>query len=442
MERRVPFWQLCLVVQLVLLGTIAFGSVLVDTLRGSRRFGAIGEMATAIASIPQTLRQSTVKETRMNSPAPRPALPDGLWVNPSSNIKDDGFLLVSRYRSGSNRYVVELVDLFSGKILHSWMPNIPYIHDKSKIESSFNDLRRDQAKDMFILMNPILNNDGSIVTHNFSPLIKVSRCSRIEWMVDGIFHHSNEMDSSGNYWVPYTYSKADKQYVSSNYQDQALVRVSATGKVLSSIKIEDIFYKNGLSNLIQVYPYSDDPYHLNDIQPVSKSGPFWKVGDLLLSFRNLSTVMLYRPSNGAVLWWRQGATLKQHDIQILDDHRIAIFDNNARNGHLRDVVAGHNREAVYDFATDRFNHPFDRGFAVNDIRTETQGRGLILANGDVVVEETEYGRILRMAPDGTIRWRYISAKPDGTRTRLGWSRYLERAPWIGAVRNAMKRNCS
>lgn len=441
MERRVPLWQICLLVQLILLGTIAFGSILVDTLRGSRRFGAIGEMATAIASIPQTLKQSAVKETRMNSPSSKPTLPDGLWINPDSIVKDDGFLLVSRYRAEMNRYVVELLDISSGKVLHSWAPDISYIHQKSKVKSSFIDMKRDQGRGMFILFNPILTQDGAIISHNFSPLMKVDRCNRIEWLVDGIFHHSNEADEIGNYWVPYSYPRSDNKDVGPEYQDQALVKISPNGKVINVIKIEEILKKNGLTNLTQAYPYSDDPYHLNDIQPVLSNSPFWRAGDLFLSFRSLSTVMLYRPSTGKVLWLRQGATLKQHDIQILDDHRIAIFDNNARNGHATDVVAGHNREAVYDFATDHFVHPFDRGFSVNDIRTVTQGRGLVLSNGDIVVEETEYGRILRMAPDGTIRWRYISAKPDGTRTRLGWSRYLERTPWIGAVRNAMRRSC-
>ena len=151
--------------------------------------------------------------------------------------------------------------------------------------------------------------------------------------------------------------------------------------------------------------------------------------------------MLFRPSTGKVLWSRQGLTHAQHDIQILDDHRIAVFDNNTRPSWPH-KVAGHNRTAFYDFANDKLSHPFDAALAKERVATQTQGRQTILANGDAVIEETRYGRILRLASDGTVRWRYISAYADGKRIVLGWSRYLERARWQSSVENAVKGSCS
>ena len=71
-----------------------------------------------------------------------------------------------------------------------------------------------------------------------------------------------------------------------------------------------------------------------------------------------------------------------------------------------------------------------------------QGRQTILANGDAVIEDSDFGHILRLASDGTVRWRYISARGNGKRTILGWSRYLERKQWQSSVDNALKGNCS
>jgi hypothetical protein len=181
---------------------------------------------------------------------------------------------------------------------------------------------------------------------------------------------------------------------------------------------------------------------LNDIEPALVDGKFWKAGDLFLSFRNFSGLMLFRPATGRVLWFRQGLTLAQHDIQILDDHRISVFDNNARAGWPISVVEGSNRIMFYDFTNDKMSHPFDAALAKEKVATPVQGRQIILSNGDAVIEETEHGRILRLASDGTVRWRYISAKAEGTRTKLGWSRYLERALGQSSVDNAVKGNCS
>lgn len=440
MEWRVPFWLLALTVQFMLLGFIAFGSIVVDTLEGQRNLGGFGDAITEIASIPQTLRRSRTPETRMNAPEPRPKIPDGLWVNPQAGMTDDGFLLVSRYRAERKRFVVELLDLSSGKILKTWAPDITAIIDRSEVRAPFVNLKRDQGPEMFRLVHPLLTSDGGLVTHSYSPLVRLDRCSRIVWQTDGLFHHATEEDRDGNYWVSYTYAKSPLAGAAAAFQDDALARIAPNGRILQIVPVRKILKDNGLDRMFFSFGYTNDPYHLNDIQPALVDGAFWKAGDLFVSLRNVSMVLLYRPSTGKVLWWRQGSTFKQHDVQILDSHRIALFDNNVHSFPI-DAIPTHSREMIYDFATRQANFPFDGAFAAQKIATPTQGRGLIFDNGDVLVEETDYGRMLRIAPDGTVRWRYISAKPDGTRTMLGWSRYLEREKWRGPVEKAVKGKC-
>ena len=52
------------------------------------------------------------------------------------------------------------------------------------------------------MFHPYLSFDGSLITHSESPLIKINVCSKLEWIIDGGFHHSNEKDHEGNIWVP------------------------------------------------------------------------------------------------------------------------------------------------------------------------------------------------------------------------------------------------
>ena len=77
--------------------------------------------------------------------------------------------------------------------------------------------------------------------------------------------------------------------------------------------------------------YDNDPIHLNDIQPVNFDGEFWKKGDVFLSLRHQSMVLLYRPSTNEIIWKGTGPFFHQHDVDILDNHRISIFNNNSKD---------------------------------------------------------------------------------------------------------------
>jgi Arylsulfotransferase (ASST) len=287
------------------------------------------------------------------------------------------------------------------------------------------------------MSHPLLMEDGGIVFQDSGPLVRIDACSRIVWTIDGIFHHSIERDSLGNLWVPYTPLRSKRAGFGAKFRDDAIAHVSPGGRLLSTVYLFDILVKNGLGGLFESHPYLDDPFHLNDIEPVLTSGPYWKAGDVFLSLRHLSLIMLYRPSTGKIIWWKQGPWRMQHDVNILDSQRISIFDNHARfSSDSR--VDGHNNLLIYDFATTRLDDSWNTAFADNSIQTFTQGRGKVLPDGEVFVEDTENGRLLRMAKDGRLRWDYVAADQTMARLFLAWSRVLditEDAKGIGAAQN-------
>ena len=66
-----------------------------------------------------------------------------------------------------------------------------------------------------------------------------------------------------------------------------------------------IFIDNGLEYLLFSVGdryFDKDPIHLNDIQPVDFDGEYWKKGDVFLSLRHQSMVLLYRPSTNKIIW--------------------------------------------------------------------------------------------------------------------------------------------
>jgi hypothetical protein len=80
--------------------------------------------------------------------------------------------------------------------------------------------------------------------------------------------------------------------------------------------------------------YSDDPLHLNDLEPALTDGPCRRRGDLFLSLRNVAAVILYRLSENRVVWLRQGPWANKLDVASVDDRHISVFNNNRMNRKL------------------------------------------------------------------------------------------------------------
>ncbi|MFT4197393.1 MAG: arylsulfotransferase family protein [Pseudoxanthomonas sp.] len=432
---QMPVWVLLLLMVLGLVLTIRIAEL---AHKGdSDKY--ISKIAHALAQIPSTLAQIRHNGLQLHPGPLSPRndylrLPGGLWRNPASGFVDPGYVLVTAFDETLGRNELHLLRLSDGKIVHRYVLDLGGIEADSQVMSAMADLKH-KAKSRHLAMRPLLLPDGSVVVHGgISPLARIDVCGKVRWVVDGLFHHSLEPGPDGNLWAAYRPVRSPMPEVSEHFNDDAVAEVSPDGRLLRTIRIADILDRNDLGWLWRNRAdtnddfYTNDPFHLNDVQPVLTNGRHWQRGDLLLSLRNQSMLMLYRPSTGKVLWWKIGPWAGQHDVTILDDHRISLFDNHLRFGtpqELGKAVDGNNRLLVYDFDNGAISSPLADAFAHEQISTEMQGRATPLAGGDYMVEETERGRLLRLASDGSVRWRYISADSQMRRFSLGWSRYLD-----------------
>ena len=116
--------------------------------------------------------------------------------------------------------------------------------------------------------------------------------------------------------------------------------------------------------------------------------------------------------------------MSQHDIDILDDHRISIFNNNLYTFYDGDRVDGNNEVVIYDFKTDSYSKYFDESLEQYDVRSSSQGISQILDNGDLFIEETDYGRLLYFNKDTSVQWQYVNRADDGNIYLVMWSRIL------------------
>jgi hypothetical protein len=443
----IELWTLYLIVLLSLLLALSSAILVRQELVGSVKFGFLSKSMLFLAEIPKNLK--TIIDNLDN---PDPYMVEERFPNivgfQGKPLDREIYLLLSRYDGDLKKAVVDLVDLRSFEVKKNWQPDIDKIN--ALVGNSFPNLKELNSI-LYTIQHPFLTDDGGLIFHSdYTPQVKIDRDSQLVWQNDDyIFHHSIEQDYDGNLWVPSNLNpyEVNKKYIGSKvYRDDAITKTSINGQVLYQKSVTSLMVENNLDFMLfpaGVSPHgsvvSYDPIHLNDIQPVLSDGPHWKKGDIFLSLRHLSLVLLYRPSTNKILWKGIGHTAAQHDINIIDDHTISIFNNNAIGYFDGDNVDGNSEVVVYDFESDRYSKYFDDVLKEYDVRTMSEGRSKILDNGDLFIEEQNFSRLLFFNNDKSLQWQYVNRANDGAVYQVRWSRILSSPEDIIKVNKILRK---
>lgn len=447
---RVQTWLLGVVGWTFVFFMLAFGALVEDAARAAAnndesRFGVAADAALAIARIPVTAKNlvSKLGKNALEAHEQRFEGVSGFEPAAAGHGDDRNAVLVARYDAEAERSVAELVRLSDGEVLRRYEPPIDQLIRRSELPPGQVDYSNDKSPHRFMISHPIMENDGEMIFHGmYTPIVKVDRCSRIVWMIDRVFHHSIERGPDGSYWTIEKPPDPQLRYVGTDYIDDKIINFSSDGKVLFERSVTEIFIENGMSHLVYGQgAYQVEPFHLNDVQPVMDDGVLWKKGDLFLSLRNRSLIALYRPSTDKIIWRMAGPWMMQHDVDILDDHRIAVFSNNTATTPYGERVVENNETFVFDFATRKTSSPFRKAFDELDIRTVTEGRSEILDDGGIFIEEQNYGRLVRLNSSGDVDWQYVNRADDGKVYLVRWSRFVS-ATELSALRPVLaQREC-
>lgn len=338
------------------------------------------------------------------------------------------------YRSG-DQFNIELKNFKTDKILKTW--DLPISVLSEYYEVSQND-RIYPAK--------VMTNKDVIASCNEKPgLIRLDSSSNVKWFNKGfIFHHAMEFDHKGNIWipgvkhddgiiVPKTLSVEGKKI---DYRDDLVLSVdSRTGETLYSKSLTDIFLENDLDELLNKATHVTDPFHLNDVQPVAiDSSDYFNKGDLFLSFRHLSAIIHFRPSTGKVVTVIDGPFTFQHDVDVVSDNSIALFNNNSAawdvhfnknefkpsNGTIQRKIVNSN-VLLYNFESDSFEALYEDQFIDNEIYTGAEGLYELLPNGDMFVEEQGAGILWVLNKDNVVLKTTLKSDIEGFHYLPNWT---------------------
>ena len=214
--------------------------------------------------------------------------------------------------------------------------------------------------------------------------------------------------------------------------DEGIAIVSpVTGEVLyekslTNLLIDNNYHNKVFGNLI----FTPDLYHINDIEPALSDTTYWNKGDLFISLLMQSIIIQFRPETNKIIRIIDGPYYRQHDIDIIDDSKISIFNNNllttfkyfAKGELIKDF---HNEVIIYDFEKNTYEKYIDEAMRKNKVATFSEGLSEIL-NEDmsILVEDQNSGRLVYFDNDGSLIWEFINKDSNGNIYQIGWSRLL------------------
>ncbi len=377
--------------------------------RGRRRRGSDLESLAYLGEIPLT------DETRGKSgvQVDEPGAYGGLLL---ANAAGGG----NTRRSRRNRTIREagLWDA-SGKELHRWTSELPSRYRSWAIT------RMDAEGFLYALVAD-------------TALVKLDWDSNIVWVAQGRFHHDFIETPDGSLAVlgerrlevPLPNPDGSPSSTQVRLLDHGVIFLSKDGTHRNQIWLYESFKDDPLfrSRMIRGFDAKRhrvtveeggaerrgglDVFHANSIVVLPREVEgLGKQGDLLLSFRHMSTVACVSRTTGEVLWsWGSDDLIRQHDATLTADGEVVLFDNRVRREHSRVVVV--------DPKTREISREIGGRTAQGALRFFSSGRGLAgeLPNGNVFVVVSNEGRAFEVGPDDRVVWEFWSPWTD-QRTR-------------------------
>lgn len=335
----------------------------------------------------------------------------GLTTYDADDVKH-GQMLSSTTSGGTP--VIRLVTT-AGDTLHTWNLDPPRLFPNTF--TSFFGLNNFSS-----LAVSHLDSSGSVLARvSHGPAAKLDACGNVIWRLPGEFHHMSSRAEDGSFWL-IEESRGRPDYPGLRRLDQALrhshdsvrydrlVHVDSAGNVVRRIDLIDVLFKNDLQeHLARVLDWTNDLTHTNDVEPLparlAEEYPEFEAGDLVVSLRTPSLVLVVDPRSLEVKWHSSQHWLRQHDPDFLGNGWIGVFDNRW-DGTLRGEMLGGSRIVAVQPHTD--------STAVLYPTEESQlfyapigGSWQLLDNGNILLTQGVFNRVSQVDRNGSTVWEWI-----------------------------------
>lgn len=436
-------YSIFIVLVLSFIGTILFGYSVKYYTNGGKKFLHLRDIVFFITEIPQPIiNMMRSKSLNPNKPRLLRKHKDKKKFEQFIENKRNALLVLPRYEHNLNRSVVDIIDLNNFKTIHTYKHDIDEMNNQITNTELFSRQKIDHSTTRLIYQNPLLLEDGSLISISiYGPSFKINFCSNLQWINDDkIFHHSQMLDHEGNNWVGGQMnpkSQYVKKYSIEEFKDDSIIKMNTDGKILFNKSITELLIENNIlpDNFALVSSLSNnfDPIHLNDIEPALTDTEYWKQGDLFISILRQSAIIHYRPSSNKVIDYLTGPFSWQHDVDIISNKEISIFNNNNFfvDNEYSEVI-------VYNFKTKTFKKMMNEQLKKENFKTSTEGLSHFFKDGSLMVEEQNHGRIILFNNQGEKEWEFVNKDKNDDIGHVNWSRVIEDELFIEKFKSLIK----
>jgi Arylsulfotransferase (ASST) len=325
--------------------------------------------------------------------------------------------------SSTHEQAAYLMDM-KGNVVHRWHMNFSQLWDES---AAVKHPRPDEF--IYIEKAQVLPNGDLIALYTAigdTPwgygIAKLNARSEVIWKYLGHAHHDFEVDAAGNIHVlTQQVSETELEgfaHLPRPRIDDYIVTLSPDGREIASTPLMEIFAKSPYGRRLyfasQESFNNGDYLHANSVDilkgPVPGI-PGSRAGQVLISFREVSTVALIDEASHQIVWAQSGPFARQHDAQLLPSGNLLLFDNEGNHGS-----PGISRVIEFEPSTSAIVWSYG-GNAEEPLESKARSSQTRLANGNTLIVESMAGRVIEVAPSGNIVWEFINPVRGGEGNR-------------------------
>jgi len=261
----------------------------------------------------------------------------------------------------------------------------------------------------------LLPNGDVIGIWNTFGIFKLDKDSKILWAKPNRAHHDLDIAEDGTIYhlsferklLPEIEGKPSAVdfivALDPNGVERQRISIAKALKQANWPKLRDDFWarekvrKHGMSPEARY-----DPFHTNALWIISKEeakklGKPFRAGNLLVSMCLLDTIATIDFAKAETTWWQAGPFALQHQPRVTHEGNIIVF-NNHLTAHTSSVQ-------VVDPRTGKLVWEYT-GPEGAPLASRTSSGVEVLENGNILITETNKGRVLEITPKEEIVWEY------------------------------------
>ena len=273
---------------------------------------------------------------------------------------------------------------------------------------------------------PLPNGDLIVVIKN-QQILRLDRDSQLLWRRRVRVHHSVDVQPNGEiYAITRKTRLVPGVHPQTPVVDDDVAVFSAEGLLLREISVLDQLLASPFAMLLPRAELgrfasgsaSDgaeiDLLHANHIQVLDgallERSPIYARGNILLSLRNINTILILDAQAGGVAWaWGPSNLIRQHHPAMLDNGNILLFNNGFEESEVLEL----------DPLSLRILWRFAPG---PEFFSATRGGGQRLDNGNTLITESDRGYVHEVDPKGELVWQFANPAVDTAGKReIIWS---------------------